>query len=57
MIERRVEVRAEPVGIDHRRARERGNRGICSNELTAAQGDQFADRYAVACHDECLASV
>ncbi len=57
MIDRCVDVRAESVGIDHRRARERGNRGICSNELTGAQGDQFADRYAVTCHDERLASV
>ena len=57
MVERRVDVRAEPVGIDRRRARERGNRGVCRNELTGAQGDQLADRYAVACHDERLASV
>ena len=57
MIERSVDVRAEPVCVDRRRARERGNRGVCGNELAGAQGDQFADRYAVACHDERLASV
>lgn len=57
MIERRVDVRAEPVGIDCRRVRERRNRGVCSNELTGAHGDQLADRDAIACHDERLASV
>ncbi len=57
MIERRVDVRAEPVGVYSRRAGERGNRGVRSNELAGAQGDQFADRYAVAGHDERLASV
>jgi hypothetical protein len=57
VIEHRVDVGTEPVGIDRRRARERGNGGVRSNELTRAQWDQFADRYAVARHNECLASV
>ena len=57
VIEHRVDVRAEPVGIDRRRARERCKRGVRGDELTGAQGDQFADRYAVTCHDERLASV
>ncbi len=56
MVEQRVDVRPEP-GIDRRCARERGNRGVCANKLTGAHGDQLADRYAVTCHDERLASV
>lgn len=57
VIEHRVDVRAEPIGIDRRRARERGNRGVRSNELAGTRCDQLADRYAVARYDECLATV
>jgi len=57
VIERRVDVRSEPVGIDRGGAGERGNRGVCSNELAGAQGNRLADGYAVACHGACLASV
>jgi hypothetical protein len=57
VIEHRVDVRAEPLGIDRRRARERGDRCVRSYELTGAPGNQFTDGYAVAGHDERLASV
>lgn len=57
MIEQRVYVRPELVGIDRRRTRERGKRGVCANKLTGAQWDELADRYAVTRHDERLASV
>src|SRR5260221_5755223 len=57
VIEHRVDVGAEPAGIECRRAGERGNRGVCGDELARPQGDEFADCHAIARHDERLATV
>jgi hypothetical protein len=57
VVERRVDVRAEAVSVDRRRAGERGDCGVGSDELAGLQGNQLADGHAVARHDERFAAV
>lgn len=54
LIDDRVHVLAEAVGIDPRRPAESGNRGIGVHELPAAKRQQLADRRPVAGDDEGL---
>ena len=57
VVERRGDVRAEAGRVDSRRAGERGDCGVCGDELAGAQGDELSDGHAIARHDERFAAV
>jgi hypothetical protein len=57
LLERPVDVVAEPLRVDRRRVRERREDGILGHEALAADWDQLADGDAVARHDKAVTRI
>ena len=57
LVEKRIDVVAEPPSVDGGRAVENGDCGLRCHELALSQRRQLSDRHAVASYDERLPAV